>query len=66
MPSAFILKDNKPEHMKKQTPKSSSKVVIVTPPIKDTKGQATLNGLPIDGEIPEDGMEEDAPVEEAE
>ena len=52
--------------MKKQTPKTSSKVVIVTPPIKDTKGQATLNGLPTDGEIPEDGMEEDAPVEEAE
>jgi hypothetical protein len=64
MPSAFILKDNKPEHMKKQTPKTSSKVVIVTPPIKDTKGQATLNALPTDGEMPEDGMENDDPNEE--
>ncbi len=50
--------------MKKQTPKTSSKVVIVTPPIKDTKGQTTLNSLPTDGEMPEDGMENDDPNEE--
>lgn len=54
--------------MKKQTPTSSSKVVIVTPPIKDTKGQASasVKGLPSDGEMLEDDMENEDPIEEVE
>lgn len=54
--------------MKKQTPTSSPKVVIVTPPIKDTKGQATasVKGLPSDVEMLEDDMENDDPVDDIE